>query len=155
MTTNVHYGSHNDIPESASEGLLFLKSFLPVLDSLDASPPIDPYVFNTTKFVINRDAPITLEKLSEMHQMRHKMLEVFRHDVTRAWEMERDSGITVIFESESITQFKWDDVQIKVAEMNVWELTRVSVDRLKLTEARCWMDPAAVHKRATEFFGSK
>src|SRR5271170_3157673 len=155
MTTNVHYGSHNDIPESASEGLLFLKSFLPVLDSLDASPPIDPYVFTTTQFVVSRDAPITLKKLSEMHQMRHEMLQVFRHDVSRAWEIERESGITVIFESESTTQFKGDDLQVKVAEMNVWELKKGSLGRLRLSEARCWMDPSAVRKRATEFFGSK
>jgi hypothetical protein len=155
MTTNVHYGSYETIPDSASEGLLFLKSFLSVLDSLDASPPIDPYVFNTTQFVLNRDAPITVEKLSEMHQMRHRMLQVFRHDVTRAWEIERDAGITVIFESESTTQFKGYDVQVKVAEMNTWELKRVSWGRLRLTEARCWMDPSAVQKRANEFFGNK
>ena len=54
--------------------------------------------------------------------MRHRMLQVFRHDVTRAWEIERDDGITVIFENESTTQFKGDDVQVKVAEMNTWEL---------------------------------
>src|SRR5277367_4872629 len=114
MTTNVHYGSYETISDSASEGLVFLKTFLPVLDSLDAAPQINAFVVDTAKFVINRDPPVTVEKLSEMLQMRSKMLQLFKHDVTKAWEIENESGVTVIFESESTTQFRGDEVRIKV-----------------------------------------
>ena len=156
MTTNVHYGSYETIPDSASEGLVFLKTFLPVLDSLDAAPQISPFTVETAKFVINRDAPVTLEKLSEMLRMRSKMLQLFKHDVARAWEIAGESAVTVIFESESTTQFKGDEVQVKVAEMNVWELKRdLKAGVLKLAEARCWMDPSTVQNRAKEFFGNK
>jgi len=157
MTTTIHDGSYETIPDSASEGLVFLKAFLPLLDSLNnAVPQIRTFVVETAKFVINRDAPVTLEELLEMLQMRGKMLQVFRHDVTRAWEIQGESGATVIFESESTTQFKGDDVQVKVAEMNVWELRRDRrTSALKLSEARCWMDPSAVQRRAKEVFRKK
>ena len=156
MTTRVHYGSYENIPNSASEGLLFLKKFLPILDSLDPAPPISPYLDESAKFVTNRDPPVTPENLSQMHQMRHKMLQLFKHDVSRVFEIPRAGGCTVIFESKSTTQFKGDDVQVIIAEINIWELEREKgTGKLVLVGASCCMDPSAVQNRAKEFFGSK
>jgi hypothetical protein len=155
-TCNIHYGSIESIPTHASHGLLFLKSFLPILDSLDESPAITPHVSSTAQFITNRDSPISIESLLGMFRMRHKMLQSFKHDVSKAWEISTEKGCTVIFESVSTTRFKNDDVKIGVAEMNVWELEREEgSEELKLVEARCWMNPVAIQNRAKEIFGAK
>jgi hypothetical protein len=76
------------------------------------------------------------------------MLQYFKHDVSKTWEIPREGGCTVIFEGVSTTQFKDDDVKIRVGEMNVWELE--GSEELKLVEARWWMDPSAIHQRVKE-----
>jgi hypothetical protein len=159
MTTvcSIHQGSQESIPSNASPGLLFLKTFLPILDSLDdASSSIPTYVSPKAQFIMNHEPPLSVEKLSEMFSIRREMLQLFKHDVTKAWEISREGGCTVIFESTSTTQFKDDDVELEVAEMNVWELDGLKGDKgLKLVEARCWMDPAVIQGRARAIFGGK
>ena len=105
---------------------------------------------------MNHEPPLWVEILSEMFSIRREMLQLFKHDVLKAWEIQRDRGVTVIFESVSTTQFKDDDVELEVAEMNVWELEVAEGNgELKLVEARCWMDPAVIQSRAREIFGGK
>ena len=66
----------------------------------------------------------------------------------------RQGGCTVIFESVSTTQFKDDDVELEVAEMNVWELEVAESNAgLKLVKARGWMDLAVIQGRAREILG--
>ena len=159
MTTvcSIHHGSQESIPLNASPGLLFLKTFLPLLDSLDdASSSISTYVSPKAQFIMNHDPPLSVERLSEMFFTRREMLQLFKHDVSKAWEISREGGCTVIFESVSTTQFKGDDVELEVAEMNVWELEGSKGDKgLKLVEATCWMDPAVIQSRARVIFGGK
>ena len=82
------------------------------------------------------------------------MLETFKHDVSIAWDIEHETGHTIMFESVSTTKFRGDTVELQVAEMNIWELEKIEGDMgVKLGEARCWMDPANVQNRAKEFFG--
>ena len=152
----IHHGSQESIPSNASTGLLFLKTFLPILDSLEkASSSIPAYVSPKAQFIINNE-PLSVEKLSAMLSKRREMLQLFKHDVSKAWEIQREGGCTVIFESLSTTQFKDDDVELEVAEMNVWELEGAEGNGgLKLVEARCWMDPAVVQSRAREIFVGK
>ena len=148
-TVRIHHGSYESIPSNASPGLLFLKMFLPILDSLDEFPPIHHYVSPDARFVINGEAPLSLAKVSEMFGMRRKAVQKFKHDVSVAWEIQREKGYSVIFEGTSATQFRSDDVECQVAEMNVWELeTSGYGEELKLVEARCWMDPSAVRDRS-------
>ena len=105
---------------------------------------------------MNHDSPLSVEKLSEMFSTRREMLQLFKHDVSKAWEISREGGCTVIFESASTTQFKDDDVGLEVSEINVWELEGSNGDNgLKLVEARCWMDPAVIQTRARVIFGGK
>jgi len=154
---SIHHGSRESIPSNASSGLLFLKTFLPILDSLkEASSSIPGYVSPNAQFIMNHGSPLSVEKLSEMFSIRREMLQLFKHDISKAWEIQREGGCTVIFESVSTTQFKGDDVELGVAEMNVWELEVAEGNGgLKLVEARCWMDPAVVQSRAREIFVGK
>lgn len=156
--TSIHQGSIDSISSTSSPGLLFLKTFLPILDSLDETPAITLHVFPQVKFITNGDSPISLENILEMFRMRHKMLQYFKHEVSKAWEIpgKEGGGCTIIFESVSSTQFKDDEHKIGVAEMNVWELEREGTDgELKLVEAKCWMDPAVIHNHAKEIVGAK
>jgi hypothetical protein len=150
----IHHGSYQSIPPTASPGLLFLQAFLPVMDSLDPSPAITPFLTPQTRFLIN-DTQLLQETLTSMHRMRSERLEVFKHDVSIAWDIQHEHGHTVIFESVSITRFRGDTVDNRVTEMNVWELGSEGGEELKLVEARCCMDPINVQKRAKEFFAPK
>jgi hypothetical protein len=158
LVCSIHHGSRESIPSNASRGLLFLKTFLPILDSLaeDVSSSIPAYVSSKAQFIMNHEPPLSFEKLSEMFSTRREMLQLFKHNVSKAWEIQREGGGTVIFESVSTTQFKDDDVELEVSEMNAWELeVAEGTGELKLVEARCWMDPAVIQSRAREIFGCK
>ena len=149
----IRTGSYESIPSDASPGLLFLKQFLPILDSLDEDPPIAQFVSPDVRFIINQEAPTSLAKLAEMLGMRRERVRLFKHDVFKAFEIQREMGFTVIFESTSTTQFNGDDVKLVVAEVNIWELERQeNSGELQLVEARCWMDPSAIQRRAKEIF---
>jgi hypothetical protein len=150
----VHHGPLSRIEGSDdAPGLSFLKSFLPILDSLDAQPPIANFVVSEVRFIINRGTALSLSELLKMFGMRSQKLQIFRHDVETAWQIEQGTGKwTVGFEGTSTTQLKGDDVLVTVAEMNVWELERTEEAEIKLVEARCWMDPTPVTARAKIVF---
>jgi hypothetical protein len=151
-TVNIHEGAIDTIPGDASQGLLFLKEFLPILDSLDTQPQIDPFVTPEAQFIINRDPPSTVEQLVGMFAMRTKLLQKFTHTVSKAWEIPNESGCTVIFESESVSQFKGDEMELRVAELNIWELIHDGEGVLKLEKTKSFMDPSLVRNRAKEVF---
>jgi len=151
----IHRGSLEILnPSIDAPGLRFLAQFLPILDSLNAQPPVSAFVSPDLRFIVNRETTLSLAQLSQMFQMRAKNLQLFRHDVELAWQVEREGGRgwTVGFEGTSTTQFRGDEVLVRVAEMNVWELEKGEEGGLRLVEARCWMDPAAVTARAEVIF---
>jgi hypothetical protein len=159
-TTNrgcaVHRGSYQSIPSSASPGLLFLKLFLPIIDSLDESQSLDRFCLPGAQFHSTLGDPVLLEQLPEIFRKRRDMLQFFSHDVSSAWEIEGERSCTVIFEGVSRTQFKGDCMSLTVAEMNVWELEREKEGgELKLIQARCYMDPSAVQNRAKQIVEAK
>lgn len=92
--------------------------------------------------------------MSEMFKMRSKKVQAFKHDLLRAWDIQGEDERTVIFEDVSTTQFAGEDVELRVAEMNFWELKTDNYGKLKLFEARCFMDPTDIHKRAALVFRS-
>jgi hypothetical protein len=151
-TVSIHEGSIDTIPENASQGLLFLKEFLPILDSLDAQPQIGPFLTPETQFIINRDPPVPVEQLVGMFAIRSKMLQKFNHIVSKAWEIPNERGCTVIFESESVTKYNRDKMELLVAELNIWELIRDGDGVLKLEKEKSFMDPSLVRNRAKELF---
>jgi len=155
-TVYIHQGGSESISNDASAGLQFLKRSLVTLDSLDPDPPVWQFLSKRAQFAINSDPSIPAEDLAKMFSMRHEKLEKFGHEVTRAWDIIEQPGgkrHTVIFDSVSTTQFKGDSVEIKVAELNVWELEDEGEnDELKLVTAKCWMNPSAVHERARQLF---
>jgi hypothetical protein len=151
-TVSIHEGAIDTIPENASQGLLFLKEFLPILDSLDTQPRIDPFVTPDAQFIINGDPPSTVKQLVGMFAMRTKLLQKFNHAVSKAWEIPNERGCTVIFESESVSQFRGDEIELRVAELNIWELIHDGEGVLKLEKTKSFMDPSLVRNRAKEIF---
>jgi hypothetical protein len=111
---------------------LFLREFLPILDSLSPSPPLAPHLTPEARFVITGSEPATIERLSQMLEMRSQKLQYFKHNVSVAWDISTEKGNTLIFESESVTQFRSDSIKCGVGELNVWELERGEDGTLKL-----------------------
>ena len=58
----------------------------------------------------------------------------------------------MIFESESVSQFRGDEIELRVAELNIWELIHDGEGVLKLEKTKSFMDPSLVRNRAKEIF---
>jgi hypothetical protein len=153
-TTIIHEGHIDTIPNDASPGLVFLKNFLPVLDSLEAKPHISPFLAPNAQFSSNRDPPTTQEDTERMLAMRSTMLDKFYHVVSKVWEIPNRRGCTIIFDSESVTQFRGDEIEVRVAELNIWELQNDDKGVLKFVQGKSYMDPDPVKSRAKALFST-
>ncbi|KAK9372463.1 uncharacterized protein V1513DRAFT_452295 [Lipomyces chichibuensis] len=151
---SVHLGEYHSIPEDASPGLVFLKNFLPVLDSLDENVSIAPFVSPNARFIMG-DTVTSVDKFATMARIRSAKLSFFCHCVKHAWDIAGPSATdgsgskrTVLYESVSITKFKDDpqQVAVEVAEFNVIELESTESDPSKFVavELRSYLDPKPV-----------
>lgn len=89
-TASVHTGPASIIPQDSSPGLLFLSIFLPALDSLSLSLPINSFLHPDCQIITNGGDPIGPEQLGKMFVMRAGKLERFEHELVRSWDI---SGI--------------------------------------------------------------
>ncbi|KAK9366867.1 hypothetical protein V1509DRAFT_208288 [Lipomyces kononenkoae] len=157
--TSEHVGDYHFIPDNASPGLLFLKEFLPAVDSLDESPPIAKFLSPDVRF-IGGGGIVGRDVLESMFRGRSSRLSSFGHRVKKAWDIaspsvEIDGSVrncrTVLYESISITIFKHDpeQVPVEVPEFSVIELEPSPSDPGKFVavEVRFWMDPKPVMDR--------
>jgi hypothetical protein len=157
--THIHHGSYESIPSNASPGLLFLRDFIPILDSLEISPPLPLTSFLTpdAKFIINNGPPIPTQDVLAMFAMRSGKVAKFHHDLYRAWDIAKDNGLgsrTVMYESTSVTVFKQDpeNAEVKVREFNIVELVPSKDDGatsegFKACELRTFLDGSPVSAR--------
>jgi hypothetical protein len=159
---HVHYGSYDSIPQAASPGLVFLRKFLPALDSLQPSlNPISPFLAPTATFIMNGNSSQPVDQILPMLDTRSKHLAKFHHKVTVAWDIEQeDDGSsrerrTVMYESSSITVFKHDPekLEISVREFNIVELERSKEaggdeQGFVAVELRSYMDAGPIKERA-------
>jgi hypothetical protein len=156
--TTIHQGPYQDIPSSASPGLLFLKSFLPLLDSLveDELSQLPALLAPQATFRINNAPPTPAEKVLPMLSMRAAKVARFAHEVETAWDIPRGGGRTVAYESTSVTVFKDDkeEVECKVKEFNLIELVEVEEGAWKAETLKTWMDSAPVTDRAKAVMGA-
>lgn len=173
-TVTFHTGPAASIPSTASPGLLFLKSFLAAIDSLDPTPhPLDHLVADHATLILGNNPPSHSSRIRPMLEVRSKHLEKFGHELHLAWDIElpgQRSGDTdtdtdtsegkgkgrrrrtVMFEATSATVFKNDPdhFEIKVKEFNILELED-AVDgdaRLVAAEIRTYLDGRPVQDRA-------
>jgi hypothetical protein len=164
--THIHHGSYQQIPPTASPGLLFLHSFLPVLDALEpsgsSSQSLSNFLAPGATFAINSGAAVTAEQVLPMLEMRGKMLARFGHDVHTAWDIAHPDNNgegetrTVMYESTSFTVFKNDPERAEalVKEFNVIELAAEGGE-WKATALRTYMDSSPVTQRAQALRGPK
>ncbi|KAK9482761.1 hypothetical protein V1527DRAFT_316580 [Lipomyces starkeyi] len=163
---SVHVGEYHSIPDDASPGLLFMKEFLPVLDSLNENTSIAKFVLPETRFIVG-DNIINADAFATMVRVRSSKLSFFYHHVKHAWDLpapsmagdDRSSGRrTVLYESVSITKFKDDPQQlpVQVPEFNVIELEPSASDRGKFVavELRSYLDPKPVIQRREQLRSS-
>ncbi|KAK9322168.1 hypothetical protein V1517DRAFT_374084 [Lipomyces orientalis] len=156
---SVHVGDYDSIPGDASPGLVFLKEFIPVLDSLDENASIAPYVLPETRLIIN-DNVIGVDSFTTMARVRSSKLSSFYHKVRRAWDLELPAAAnegssscrrTVLYESVSVTIFKDDPQQlpVEVPEFNIIELEPNASDHGKFValELRSYLDPKPIVER--------
>ncbi|KAK9235271.1 hypothetical protein V1525DRAFT_275587 [Lipomyces kononenkoae] len=157
--TSVHVGDYPAIPEDASPGLLFLKEFLPAIDSLDERPAIAKFLSPDVRF-IGGGTIITRDALYTMFRGRSGRLSSFGHRVKKAWDIAAPfvgpdgsvrEGRTVLYESVSSTIFKDDPEQVpaEVPEFSVIELEPCASDPgiFVAVEIRFFMDPKPVLDR--------
>jgi hypothetical protein len=163
-THTIHLGHIDTISMNQSPGLLFLRKFLPAVDSLD--PTLGDYLSKflapNATFTINDNDPIPFKDVLPMLQMRSKSLSKFSHHVHTAWDLENAAtslpesklsekpGRTVMYESISVTVFKNDPEQMEVAvkEFNIIELEESdSATGLQAVELRTYMDKQPVMDR--------
>lgn len=176
-TVTVHNGPYTSIPPTASPGLIFLKNFLPALDSLDAERhPVSPFLTPNAAIIVGSQPAKRGSQVVPLLEVRSKHLERFRHDVHVVWDIEhghsglgsgsggmedRNSGggkggggrRTVMFEATNVTLFKNDPDQFEVSvkEFNVVELEPAADagrGGLVANEIRTFMDPRPVQDRA-------
>ena len=153
-TAAIHQGSFQSIPSSGSPGLAWLKTFLPILDSLEPEDTklLPGYLAPSATFTINNSAPQCAEQVLPLLAMRSNGLSRFWHDVHTAWDISKGDvgGRTVMYEATSTTVFKADPEaqEVQVKEFNVVELVRGEDGKLRALELRSYMDPAPVSARA-------
>lgn len=89
-----HNGPYEDIPTSASPGLLFLKQLMPALDSLDPDAnPLSRFTTPSSTFSTGNSSTTTdPEALHEMFKHRASMLESFHHKLVNAWDVPSTSS---------------------------------------------------------------
>ena len=155
--TFVHHGPYDAVPSDASQGLLFLKAFLPALDSLgpfSGTPELAKFVAQDATFTVGNGQPSKASEVMDMLPKRASALSKFKHDLDAAWDVELPSGSrTVMYESSSKTVFKQDKDQQEVAvkEFNIIELGAApngeGFGGLIVTGARTFIDASPVTER--------
>ncbi|KAK9386019.1 hypothetical protein V1515DRAFT_605853, partial [Lipomyces mesembrius] len=152
---SVHLGEYHSIPEDASPGLVFLKNFLPVVDSLDENVSFAPFLSPNARFIMG-DTISSVDIFATMTRIRSTKLSFFCHRVKHAWDIAGPSATddgsgskrTVLYESVSITKFKDDpqQVAVEVPEFSVIELESTESDPSKfvVVELRSYLDPKPV-----------
>lgn len=161
--TFTHTGPYQAISDSSSPGLVFLKTFLPVLDSLDPEKGDAMAGFLTpgATFSINGLPGATVDKIQPMRKIRSERVARFGHDVRAAWDVASgpDGARTVMYESVSTTVYKDDPqgLELPVAEFTVMDLVPAGdgVAGLKAKVLRTYMNASAVTQRAAMLFGKK
>ncbi|KAK9352281.1 hypothetical protein V1505DRAFT_395737 [Lipomyces doorenjongii] len=132
---SVHVGEYHSIPDDSSPGLVFLKKFLPVLDSLDENTSIGDFVLPETRFIVG-DNVTNADSLATMFRIR-RFTGAFG---SSGWLQQRQTYAV------SITKFQDDPQQlpVQVPEFNVIELEPSASDSGKFVavELRSYLDPS-------------
>jgi hypothetical protein len=152
----VHDGPCDSISDDATPGLLFLKIMIPALDSLEPSvSTLSQFLASNAHFIFNGGPPATKDGVLAMLSARGDSLSDIRHDIKRAWDLEKDGGKrTLIFECVSVSVFKKDrqNTEVKVAESTVVELepTEGGFLGLAAVELRTYMDPSPIRQHVAK-----
>lgn len=98
--TSIHHGPYETILSTASPGLLFLKSFLPAVDTLDpAIHPLTPFFTPNAPILICSNPPSTASATIPLLEVRSRHLSHFHHQVHIAWDIDlsqHDSASTAL-----------------------------------------------------------
>lgn len=89
-TATIHSGPAASILSTATSGLLFLKSFLEAVNSLDTdqTKPLDRLVADNTVLILGNKPPFHADRVRPMLEGRSKHLGKFELELTRAWDIE-------------------------------------------------------------------
>jgi hypothetical protein len=157
--TTIHQGSFDAIPPTATPGLLWLKDYIAIVDSLDGDAGrIASFTTSEARFVFNGNVGGTTSQVAAMLGKRSEKLRAFRHEGAVAWDIAKEDGTrTVLFESTSVTEFKEDNegTGARVAEFGVVELVKEASGGdapgcWKASELKMFMDPSPIVNRRKE-----
>ncbi|CAI7584154.1 unnamed protein product [Penicillium manginii] len=151
--TSIHHGPYETIPPTASPGLLFLKSFLPAVDTLDPTiHPLSPLFTPNAPILICINLPSTASATFPLLKVRIWDINLSQKDAATTNETENNSkhgmsdkttlyaplpGLmhlkrTAMFEAMSSTNFRNDpdEFVVKVREFNILDLGGRELDDL-------------------------
>lgn len=149
----IHNGPLETIQPDSSPGLLFLKAFLPAVDSLfPDTTALEAFLAPKAVFIINGGDPITAETIFGMFKARSQRLKSFGRDLKSAWDVEMESGKRmVLYETVSVTIFNDDEEKaIKIPEFSTIELepSEGGVEGLVASVLKAFMDTnPIIHRR--------
>jgi hypothetical protein len=166
-TTNCtsYVGFIDDIPHTASPGLLFLQKILPALDSLDSRDVIISLCSPSAIVINNANEPVPTvkpprEMVGDKFTKRAASLTSIHRELHRAWDIDMGNGQrTVIYESRNHYYFKADpkaDVVMAEAGTIGLEPVHESLESSRglggfwATELRSWHDPASIRRKREE-----
>jgi hypothetical protein len=103
--TSIHHGPYETIPPTASPGLLFLKSFLPAVDTLDPTiHPLSPLFTPNAPILICINLPSTASATFPLLKVRSRHLSHFLYHVHIVWDIDlsqKDAATTNETENNS------------------------------------------------------
>jgi hypothetical protein len=101
-TYTTYKGLLASIPPTSTPGLIFLKSYVPLLDS--TNPPLADVTAPNAVLISNGGTPSKITDLLPMFSKRAEMLDLFSHteEDVQVWDLEGEAGKrTVIWSSVS------------------------------------------------------
>jgi hypothetical protein len=172
-----YVGSLDEIPDDSTPGLLYLKAYLPIRDSLTSNTRIEKLVSPSAIFINNAAPPAAVRLMSESTTKvavssntatklakRSAALEAIKHDFRRAWDIDNGNGRrTVVFESRNYYHFTADpEHPVLMPEAGMIELERIpdasdedqkgtlGIAGFWATEVRSWHDRVGMLKKREE-----
>jgi hypothetical protein len=177
LSCNAYVGTLEDIPNDGSPGLLFLKKYLSLQDSLDDSISGLKYILAPTAVIINNaaapvhprfdmakvDSAAATQGKAKLEK-RTSALQALNRELRRVWDINNGNGRrTVVWESYNYYVFRADpENPVFMPESGIIELESVhlpegenskevfGVEGVWATELRSWHDRVGLLKKREE-----
>jgi hypothetical protein len=141
VETTIHRGLNQDISTTASAGLLWIKAFGPLFDSIDSNTAKRAleYLTPDCKFAFNGLPGISQAQMIAIMEKVKEPMRVYDRQTTTAWDVDNGDGTrTVMVESVLVKETEGD--KSTVPQFNIAELAKQEDGSWKATDLRTYLD---------------